>query len=70
MYLLFWKLKKCVLEKIFQNDFLSSEFPILKTYFSYRTPIPEILFAYRILIPESFRSIKGNYGIEGNYGIA
>jgi len=32
---------------IFQNDFLPSRFPILETYFTYRTPISEISFAYK-----------------------
>jgi len=33
--------KKCVLEKMFQNDFLSFRFSISKILFAYGTTIPE-----------------------------
>jgi len=47
--------KKCVIEKMFQNDFLSFGFSI-----------SEISFTYGIIILETLKTVKGNFGIFKN----
>jgi len=52
------EIKKCVLKMIFQNDFLSFEFPI-----------PEISFTYEISILKSSKTMNDNFNILENVGV-
>jgi len=52
------EIKKNVPEKMFQNDFLSSEFSILKIFFVYGTTISK-----------TPKTVKDNFGILKNAGV-